>query len=269
MSTRPGKIKVTVWNEGIHEKTHEAVRNIYPHGIHGAIAQHLSKQPDLETRTATLDEPEHGLTENVLAQTDVLTWWGHIAHDKVEDKVVARVQKRVLEGMGLIVLHSGHFSKIFRTLMGTTGSLKWREADEKERLWNIEPGHPITAGIGEYIELPYEEMYGERFDIPTPDKLIFISWYEGGEVFRSGCCWERGHGRIFYFQPGHETYPTFHNPEILRVITNAVRWAAPRVNIAHICPNAKPLEKISPKATKFVHTGVLQDVQSTKEIRKI
>jgi len=254
------KIKVTVWNEGVHEKTHEAVRKIYPRGIHGAIAEHLSKQPGLEARAATLDEPEHGLTENVLAQTDVLTWWGHVAHDKVEDKVVARVQKRVLEGMGLIVLHSGHFSKIFRALMGTTCSLKWREADEKERLWNIEPGHPITAGIGEYIELPYEEMYGERFDIPTPDKLIFISWFEGGEVFRSGCCWERGHGRIFYFQPGHETYPTFHNPEIMRVITNAVRWAAPRVNIAQICPNVKPLEKISPKGAKFARAGVLQDV---------
>jgi len=264
-----GKIKVTVWNEGVHEKTHEAVKKIYPQGMHGAIAQSLSKQPDLETRTATLDDPEHGLTDSVLAQTDVLTWWGHVAHDKVDDKVVARVQKRVLEGMGLIVLHSGHFSKIFRTLLGTTCSLKWREADEKERLWNIEPGHLITAGIGEYIELPYEEMYGERFDIPTPDKLVFISWFEGGEVFRSGCCWERGHGRIFYFQPGHETYPTFHNPEIMRVITNAVRWAAPRVNMPQICPNVKPLEKITPKDVKFIHTGVLQDVQSTKEIRKI
>jgi len=253
-------IKVTVWNEGVHEKTHAAVRNIYPQGIHGAIAQHLGKQPGLEARTATLDEPEHGLTESALAQTDVLTWWGHVAHAKVEDKVVARVQKRVLEGMGLIVLHSGHFSKIFRALMGTTGALTWREADEKERLWNIEPGHPITAGIGAYIELPYEEMYGERFDIPTPDKLVFISWFEGGEVFRSGCCWERGHGRIFYFQPGHETYPTFHNPEILRVITNAVRWAAPRVNIAQICPNVKPLEKIAAKDVSFARAGVLQDV---------
>ncbi|MDD5482994.1 MAG: ThuA domain-containing protein [Kiritimatiellae bacterium] len=259
------KIKVTVWNEGIHEKTHEAVRKIYPQGIHGALAQNLSGYPGLETRTATLDEPEHGLTEEVLAQTDVLTWWGHIAHAKVDDEVVARVQKRVLEGMGLIVLHSGHFSKIFRALMGTTGALKWREADEKERLWNIEPGHPITAGIGEYIELPCEEMYGERFDIPPPDKVVFISWFEGGEVFRSGCCWERGHGRVFYFQPGHESYPTFYNPQIMRVIANAVRWAAPRINLSQTCPNVKPLEKIHPGKVQYDHTGVVQDVQSAEE----
>ncbi|MDD5678716.1 MAG: ThuA domain-containing protein [Kiritimatiellae bacterium] len=241
------KIRVTVWNENVHEKTHEEVRKMYPLGIHGAIAQYLAKQPDLEVRTATLDEPEHGLTESVLVETDVLTWWGHIAHGKVDDKVVARVQKRVLAGMGLIVLHSGHLSKIFRALMGTTGSLKWGAADEKERLWNLEPGHPITAGIGACIELPYEEMYGERFDIPTPDKLIFVSWFEGGAVFRSGCCWERGHGRIFYFQPGHETYPSLHNPEILRVITNAVRWARQRICIESTCVEVKPLEKISAK----------------------
>ena len=139
-------------------------------------------------RTATLDEPEHGLTEGVLAETDVLTWWGHMAHDEVSDEIVDRVQQRVLEGMGLIVLHSGHFSKIFKRLMGTTCNLKWREAGERERLWVVEPGHPIAQGLGEYFELPHEEMYGERFDIPAPDELVFLSWFQGGEVFRSGCC---------------------------------------------------------------------------------
>lgn len=242
---KPG-IRVTIWNEFQHEKKDEAIRKIYPDGIHGAIAKGLAANKDFQVRTATLDEPEHGLTAAALAETDVLTWWGHMAHDKVKDEIVARVQKRVLEGMGLIVLHSGHFSKIFRSLMGTNCSLKWREAKEREWLWNIEPGHPITAGIGETIEIPHEEMYGERFDIPTPDKLIFIGWFQGGEVFRSGCCWERGHGRIFYFQPGHETYPIFHNPQILKVIANAVRWAAPRVNIPDSCPNAnQPREKIA------------------------
>jgi trehalose utilization protein len=239
------KINLTIWNEFRHEKTEEHIRKIYPDGIHGAIAKGLAGNKDFKIRTATLDEPEHGLTAAVLKETDVLTWWGHMAHGEVKDEIVARVQKRVLEGMGLIVLHSGHFSKIFRTLMGTNCSLKWREANERERLWNIEPSHPITEGIGETIEIPHEEMYGERFDIPTPDKLIFIGWFQGGEVFRSGCCWERGHGRIFYFQPGHETYPIFHNAEILKVIANAARWAAARVNLPDSCPNAPhPKEKI-------------------------
>ena len=252
-------ITITVWNEFRHEKKDEAVRKIYPYGIHAVIAHSLKKDENLQVRTATLDETEHGLTEGVVNSTDVLIWWGHGAHGEVKDEVVARVHKRVLEGMGLIVLHSGHFSKIFKRVLGTNCSLKWREADEKERLWNLEPGHPITEGIGEYIELPNEEMYGERFDIPTPDQLIFVSWFEGGEVFRSGCTWERGHGRIFYFRPGHETYPTFHHPEILKVIGNATHWAAPRIIKSDACPNAKPLEKIAPRKGEFGRAGVVQE----------
>ncbi len=240
------KTRITVWNENIHEQQDKAVIEIYPNGMHKTIADFLSRNPDFEVRTATLDQPEHGLTEEILQNTDVLTWWGHKAHDQVKEKIVERVKIRVLEGMGLIVLHSAHYSKIFRSLLGTNCSLKWREIGEKERLWNIEPGHPITQGIGEYIEIPHNEMYGERFDIPTPDKLIFISWFEGGEVFRSGCCWERGHGRIFYFSPGHETYPIFYNEQIQKVITNAVRWAKPRISIPDSCPNVQPIEKIKP-----------------------
>jgi len=239
------KIRVTVWNEFRHEKSDEAVRKLYPEGIHKAIAAFLSKQADIECGTATLDEPEHGLTEKVLKSTDVLVWWGHMAHGEVSDEIVARVREQVLSGMGLICLHSAHFSKIFRTMMGTNCSLKWREVNEKERLWNIEPGHPITEGIGEYFELPHVEMYGERFDIPTPDKIVFISWFQGGEVFRSGCCWERGHGRVFYFRPGHETLPIFADGNVQRVITNAVRWAAPRVRMSTAdAPNVKALEPI-------------------------
>ena len=134
--------------------------------------------------------------------------------------------------------------------MGTNCSLKWREVAEKERLWNIEPGHPITEGIGEHFELPHVEMYGERFDIPTPDKLIFVSWFEGGEVFRSGCCWERGHGRVFYFQPGHETFPIFYEENILKIITNSVRWAAPRVIQEHKCPCVTPIETLPKKQSE-------------------
>jgi trehalose utilization protein len=221
-------IRVTVWNEFRHEKSDETVRLHYPEGIHHALARALSKDDGLQVRTATLDEPEHGLTRECLAATDVLTWWGHKVHEEVSDEVVDRVKRRVLEGMGLIVLHSGHFSKVFKALMGTTCALRWRESGEKERLWCVEPSHPIAQGVGEFIDLPHSEMYGERFDIPTPEQVLFISWFEGGEVFRSGCTFQRGQGRVFYFAPGHETYPIYHNEQILRVIHNAVRWAGRR-----------------------------------------
>jgi trehalose utilization protein len=235
-------IKLTIWNEFVHEKKDPAVKAIYPDGIHHCIARHMQQQPGITVQTATLDQPEHGLTEKVLNNTDVLIWWGHIAHDQVEDKIVDRVQQRVLNGMGLICLHSAHFSKIFKRMMGTTCNLRWREAGEKERIWIINPYHPITAGLGNYIELPHEEMYGEYFDIPEPDALLFISWFEGGEVFRSGAAWHRGKGKVFYFRPGHETYPIYHNPEILKVIENAVRWAcfAGNAEVQNTCLNPDP-----------------------------
>ncbi len=219
-------LQVLVWNEGRHEKSNPAIAAIYPDGIHGALAASLEAQ-GLAARMATLDEPEHGLTVAALAQTDVLVWWGHEAHDEVQDEIVERVYHRVLEGMGLIVLHSGHFSKIFKKLMGTSCNLKWREAGEKERLWVVAPGHPIATGLDEYFEIEAEEMYGEHFDVPSPETLVFVSWFQGGEVFRSGCCYQRGRGKIFYFRPGHETHPTYHHPQVLQVIANAVRWAAP------------------------------------------
>ncbi|WP_078379049.1 ThuA domain-containing protein [Sutcliffiella halmapala] len=239
-------IKVTVWNENRHEKTNEKVREVYPEGIHGAIAAFLQENGH-EVGTATLDEAEHGLTEEVLDNTDVLVWWGHVAHDEVSDEIVTRVKNRVLDGMGLIVLHSGHFSKIFKTLMGTTCDLKWREADEKERLWVVSPGHPIVEGIGEHIDIEREEMYGEHFDIPDPDELVLISWFEGGEVFRSGCTYKRGKGKIFYFRPGHETYPTYYHEKVQRVISNAVNWAKPTESGHVYYGNAKPLEEIKSK----------------------
>jgi trehalose utilization protein len=223
MSNAP---RVTVWNEYQHETIRPEVAKIYPNGIHEAIAQHLHSQ-GLPVQTATLEQPEHGLTDAVLNQTDVLIWWGHIAHDKVQDAVVEKVQQRVLDGMGLIALHSSHFSKIFKRLMGTSCNLKWRNEGETERIWVVAPGHPIAEGLGEYFEIAAEEMYGEFFDIPTPDTLVFISWFAGGEVFRSGCCFHRGRGKIFYFRPGDQEYPTYHHPKVLQVISNAVRWAAP------------------------------------------
>ncbi|MBN8593818.1 MAG: ThuA domain-containing protein [Anaerolineae bacterium] len=220
------QLRVTVWNEGVHEKTHEEVRKVYPDGMHTVIAEALRKHGH-SVLTATLDEPDHGLSDTVLAETDVLTWWGHMAHDKVEDRIVDRVHKRVLEGMGLLVLHSGHFSKIFKRLMGTSCDLKWREANERERIWIIDPSHPIADGLGDSFVIPHEEMYGEHFDIPAPDTLVMVSWFQGGEVFRSGACYQRGQGRIFYFRPGHETFPTYYQPEVQQVIANAVKWLAP------------------------------------------
>jgi trehalose utilization protein len=241
----PSPIRVTVWNEGRHEQTHEAVQRIYPDGMHTVIANYLNAQPGIQACTAILDMPEHGLTEEVLATTDVLIWWAHMAHQEVEDAVVARVHQRVLDGMGLICLHSAHFSKIFRKVLGTSAALKWREANEKERLWVVAPNHPIVDGLGEYFELPEEEMYGEFFDIPTPDDLVLVSWFQGGEVFRSGCCWNRGNGRVFYFRPGHETHPTYYDANVMRVITNAVRWAAPKFPMKPIvCTNPQPLEPL-------------------------
>ncbi len=238
-------VRVTVWNEFRHEKKMSSVAEIYPEGIHKTIAANLNKDAEITAGTATLDDPDHGLTDEVLNNTDVLIWWGHCAHGEVRDEIVERVQNRVLSGMGLIVLHSGHHSKIFRKLMGTTCNLRWREISEKERVWVVEPGHPIAQGLGEYFEIPHEEMYGERFDVPAPDALVLLGWFQGGEVFRSGCCYHRGYGKIFYFQPGHETYPVYHQEEVITVIKNAVKWAKP-VNCTEKleCVNAKPLEKI-------------------------
>lgn len=227
MASTEGPIRVTVWGENVHEHQSERVRGIYPEGMHATIAAGLRERlgAGVEVRTATLQEPEHGLTDEVLAGTDVLTWWGHKAHGQVSDVVVDRVHRRVLNGMGLVVLHSGHESKIFRRLMGTTCALLWREADDREVVWTVNPAHPIAAGVPHPFVIPRQEMYGEFFDIPQPDELVFISSFTGGEVFRSGCCYTRGWGRVFYFSPGHESFPVYYQPEVQRIIANGVHWA--------------------------------------------
>ncbi|MCC6695098.1 MAG: ThuA domain-containing protein [Candidatus Hydrogenedentes bacterium] len=240
-------IRVTVWNEGIHEKSDEVVKALYPKGMGSQIAQYLQKQPRIATvHVSELDHDHQGLPDDILNTTDVMTWWGHKAHADVSDENVARVYQRVLDGMGLIVLHSGHHSKIFRKLMGTSCDLKWREIGERERIWVVDPGHPITEGLPEYFELPHVEMYGEHFDIPQPDRQVFISWFQGGEVFRSGCCWQRGKGKIFYFRPGHETFPIYYDANVLRVIYNGVKWAAPSGVATVIRGNVEPIEDVKP-----------------------
>ncbi|MEO8882317.1 MAG: ThuA domain-containing protein [Devosia sp.] len=245
-------IKALVWGENIHEHVNKIVGENYPKGMQEQIADLLRQDKNITASTATLQQPEHGLTEAKLKDTDVLLWWGHRAHGDVSDEVVERVAKRVWEGMGLIVLHSGHFSKIFKRLMGTPCALNWREAGERCRIWNINPGHPITAGLPQYFELEMEEMYGEPFTVPEPLETVFISWYQGGEVFRSGLTYRRGAGNIFYFQPGHETYPSYHDANVAKVLRNAVNWAynptAQVINI-HSAPN-RPTDKAPEKITE-------------------
>lgn len=235
-------IRVLVWNEYRHEKRQPAVADIYPGGIHRAIGEYLAESGGFSVKYACLDDPEQGLSLDILNNTDVLIWWGHMAHGEVTDENVERVCRRVNAGMGLIALHSAHHSKVFRRLCGTSCNLKWRHGD-RERLWTVVPSHPIALGVPEHFELEREEMYGEPFDIPTPDEVVFMGWFAGGEVFRSGVTYRRGAGRIFYFQPGHEEYPIYHDGNVLKIISNAVRWAAPGENAAMIeCTNPGALE---------------------------
>ena len=243
-------VRVTIWNEFLHEVENEGVRALYPEGIHGALADAFRDRGGFSVSTATLREPGNGLSQELLDGTDVLLWWAHKAHDEVEDRTARLVHDAVLSGMGLVILHSGHFSKVFKRVLGTHGSLTWREADEKERLWNLRPDHPILRDVPDMIEIEQEEMYGERFDIPEPEELLMLSWFQGGEVFRSLCTWRRGLGRVVYFRPGHETYPTYHHPEIRRIVVQAGAWAAARLRRdTRDAPRVEALEPV-PNPTK-------------------
>ncbi|QLG28839.1 ThuA domain-containing protein [Halorarum halophilum] len=236
-------LRVTVWNENVHEREEPAVAERYPNGIHGAVAAPLADEGH-DVWTATLGEPEHGLTEEVLAETDVLVWWSHCANDEVSDEVATRVVDRVHGGMGFVPLHSGKNSKPFKRLMGTTCDIKYRHGGERERVWVADPGHPIADGLGESFEIPATETYGEPYDVPEPDRTVFISWFEGGEVFRSGLCYRRGRGRIFAFRPGHEEYPILHQAEVKQVIRNAVEWAAPNEGATVNWGEVEPAESL-------------------------
>ena len=243
-------IRVLIWNEFYHEKFDEEAKNIYPNGIHNAIAEFLGKDEELEIKTATLDDENCGISKEILDNTDVLIWWGHMRHDLVPDEVAFMIRDAVLEGMGAIFLHSGHHSKPFKYLMGTSCHLCWRESGDREILWVVEPSHPITRGIDRYFVLDHEETYGEPFVIPTPDKLLLLGNFSGGEVFRSGCLYERGNGKIFYFQPGHETFPTYKVPAVQTVIRNAVHFLAPDFRDTNTCPEVNFPESGKPYIKK-------------------
>lgn len=238
-------IRITVWNENLHEKSDPEVRANHPNGLHETVAEALREDPEFVVRTATLDDPDCGLTDEVLSETDVLFWWGHMGHDKVPDEVVDRVYKHVMSGMGLVALHSAHHSKIFRKLMGSPCNLTWHD-DSRERVFVVNPAHPIAKGIPAHFEIPVEECYGEPFSIPEPDQLVFLAWYNTGEVFRAGCCYQRGCGKIFYFQPGHETAKSFFVPEVRQIYRNGARWAAPviRSDVLQNAPHIPALEKV-------------------------
>ena len=239
------KIRVTAWNEFRHEKSNEYVKSIYPDGIHGLIKQFLETQDDIEVTLAALDDPENGLPDEVLNNTDVLIWWGHMAHHEVPDALVEKIRHRVYtKGMGLIVLHSGHHSKVFRQVVGTNGNLSWGR-DQKEVVWNLLPSHPIAAGIPDHFTLTTEELYCEPFYVPQPDALVFGSWFEDGFIFRSGLCYLRGAGKVFYFQPGHESCPSYHNIYVQKIITNAVRWAKP-AEFGYEIPEGAPMMQYKP-----------------------
>lgn len=221
------KLNVVIWNEFRHEKTKEKVRDIYPDGLHAVIKSFLDTKEDLNVTLAALDDPDQGLPDSLLEQTDVLLWWGHMAHGEVNDALVAKIQKRVYLGkMGFIALHSGHHSKPFRAIVGTNGNLTWGR-NQKEIMWNMMPSHPIAAGIPDHFLIESEELYSEPFYIPQPDALVFGAWFEDGHIMRAGACFIRGAGKVFYFQPGHETCRSFYNPYVQKIITNAVYWAAP------------------------------------------
>ena len=254
-------IRVTVWGENVHEQKNKVVAEVYPKTMHGTIAEFLNKEDGIKASTVTLQDPDHGMTAKKLAETDVLIWWGHAAHGDVKDEVVERVAEAVWSGMGVIFLHSAHFSKPFKRLMGAPCNLSWREAGERERLWVTSRQHPIARGIPDHFEIEYEEMYGEPFGVPEPLETVFVSWFQGGEVFRSGLTYRRGAGNIFYFRPGHETYPTYHDANVQKVIANAVNWAynpLPRIADPNKAPNVpvgSTLEPVVERGPRLHHDG--------------
>jgi trehalose utilization protein len=244
-------VRVLVWDEN----PPHADKKLYPEGIRGAVADALnaSGNGQIQAITAHLDEDEQGITASKLADADVLIWWGHARHAEVSDETAALVKTAVHEnGLGFLPLHSAHYSKTFKGVLGCTGHLKggWREIAgfEPEEITVCAPRHPIAQGIEDFV-IEAEEMYGAPLGAPPFETLVFQSYFpHGGEYFPCGFTLTvgegidaqftsgpgggkgqgEGAGRVFYFRPGHETVPTYHLPVVQQIIRNGVLWCARR-----------------------------------------
>lgn len=100
----------------------------------------------------------------------------------------------------------------------------YRNDGKPSTLYTIQPDHPIAQGIPSRFQLPSTEMYDEPFHVPEPDEVIFEERWPTGEWFRSGMIWNIGDGKVFYFRPGHETFPVYKQEVALNIIENAVRF---------------------------------------------
>ncbi len=238
-----------VWDENKKSVPTE----VYPSNIRGAIADALnvSEVVNIVAATACLDDDHQGITADVLRNIDVLIWWGHARHDEVTDETAELVRSAVHnDGLGFLPLHSAHYSKPFKAVLSANGHLKggWRENDnpaDTEEITVAAPKHPIAEGIVGFT-IDQEEMYGAPFDVPPYQVVVFQSYFPtGGEYFPSfattvgkgidpafasgsgnGANQGEGAGRVFYFRPGHETFPTYHLPVVQKILRNAVLWLA-------------------------------------------
>jgi len=218
------KVKALVWSEFTEPK------DVYPKGIHGDIAEYLNASGNVEAKVVQLSDPDQGVSQAMLDWADVLLWWGHQKHRDVTDETVQRIVKSVKEGgMGYFAMHSAHYSRGLIAILGTPCGLGSVGDGGAESISVVMPDHPIAKGVSDFV-VPRTEYFGEPFGVPEPEAVVFKSTFEKGDNiwFRSGCCWTVGKGRVFYFRPGHETYPIMRQPEVQKVIYNATLWSAKR-----------------------------------------
>jgi trehalose utilization protein len=276
-------IRVVIWDE-----RQPAQKSVYPNFLGNHLAEYLrnserGRGARLQVRSVGIDDPEQGLSSDVLDNCDVLVWWGHQRHGEISADTAKGIVRRITSGqLSLIALHSAHWSRPFieamneRSTRDALKSLTRRERknvqisyippdmrlmrkDEKLTPWwtktagangttqlqiklpscvfpavraDAKPSHvrilaknhPIARGVPETFDISQTEMYDEPFHVPTPDAVIFEERWDAGERFRGGCLWNLGAGKVFYFRPGHETYPVFKEAAPLRLVENAVRW---------------------------------------------
>lgn len=235
-------MNITIFNEyHPNEHTGKAEKN-YPGGIHIALKSIFESQ-EYDVVTATQEQACNGLTDEILDNTDVLLWWSKNWDNELLNSVADKVVSRIREGMGAVFLHSAKNSKPFLRLTGTTSAtapVSWKEPGESERLFVVSPAHPIAEGIPSGYVIPNEEPYCEYFDIPKPDDIVFLGGFGNGMCIRAGVTFTRGAGKIFFFQPGHDSFPVYNDKVIRRIILNAVNWAKPVAKPAPIAEETKP-----------------------------